>query len=154
MTSSDQQVPPTAGRNSNARTPLIDGPPMAKIVNLTPHPVHVFPSGTPDRIDPGSVTPLRVIAPSSQHQTVRLGQRVIGPDELDFGVPVARVAFGVADGGVPPLPPPVKGTYFLVSLVVGLAAYNRDDVLVCHDTVRDLDGSIIGVRALARPHRP
>ncbi|SCL20467.1 hypothetical protein GA0074692_0875 [Micromonospora pallida] len=126
---------------------------MAEIVNLTPHPVRIFPSDTPDRIEPGSVTPLRVITPSTQHQPVRLGQRVIGPDDLDLGVPVERVAFGAADDGVPPLPPPVEGTYYLVSLVVGLAAYGRDDVLVCHDTVRDLDGSIIGVRALARPHR-
>ncbi|MFV2102121.1 hypothetical protein [Micromonospora sp. LOL_024] len=40
-----------------------------------------------------------------------------------------------------------------MSLVVGLAASDREDLLVCHDTVRDLDGSIIGVRTLARPHR-
>ncbi|WP_272945107.1 hypothetical protein [Salinispora pacifica] len=40
-----------------------------------------------------------------------------------------------------------------MSLVVGLAGHDRDDLLVWHDTVRDLDGSIIGARKLARPHR-
>jgi hypothetical protein len=126
---------------------------MAEIVNLTPHPVQIFPSDTPDRIAPGSVTPLRVITPSTQHQPVRLGQHVVGPDDLDLDVPVERVAFGAAHNGIPPLPPPVAGTDYLVSLVVGLAGHNRDDLLVCHDTVRDLDGSIIGARKLARPHR-
>ncbi|PZG09662.1 hypothetical protein C1I95_28745 [Micromonospora craterilacus] len=126
---------------------------MAEIVNLTPHPVRIFPSDTPDRIAPGSVTPLRVITPSAQHQPVRLGHRVIGPDDLGLDIPVERVAYGAADNGSPPLPPPVTGTYYLASLVVGLAAVDRDDVLVCHDTVRDLEGSIIGTRTLARPHR-
>jgi hypothetical protein len=29
------------------------------IVNLTPHPLHIYPPDTPDRIAAGSVTPLR-----------------------------------------------------------------------------------------------
>ncbi|MEO3780484.1 hypothetical protein ABGB16_27455 [Micromonospora sp. B11E3] len=125
---------------------------MAMIVNLTPHPVRIWPEDTPDRIDPDSVTPLRVIPPSTQ-QPARLGERVVGPDDLDLGVPVERVAFGAAQHSTPSLPPPVEGTYYLVSLVVGLAAYDRDDLLVCHATVRNLDGSVIGARKLARPHR-
>ncbi|MBU8857742.1 MULTISPECIES: hypothetical protein [unclassified Micromonospora] len=84
---------------------------------------------------------------------MRLGQHVVGPDDLGLDIPVERVAFGATHHGVPPLPSPAAGTYYLVSLVVGLAATGRDDLLVCHDTVRDLDGSIIGVRKLARPHR-
>ncbi|SCL17886.1 hypothetical protein GA0074694_2164 [Micromonospora inyonensis] len=59
-----------------------------------------------------------------------------------------RVAFGT---GITPLPPPVPGTFYLVPLVVGLAAQHRDDLLVPHDTARDMTGSIIGVRRLARP---
>ncbi|RNH99682.1 hypothetical protein EEZ25_22110 [Micromonospora aurantiaca] len=126
---------------------------MTHIVNLTPHPVRVFPSDTPDRIEPDSVVPLRVIPASPQHAPARLGQHVVGPDDLDLDIPVERVAFGATHNGVPPLPSPAAGTYYLVSLVVGLTATGRDDLLVCHDTVRDLDGSIIGVRKLARPHR-
>lgn len=124
---------------------------MATIVNLTPHPVQIFPAATPDRIEPGSVAPLRVITPSTQHPPARLGQHVIAVDDLDLGVPVDRVAFGTGNG--PTLPPPAEGTFYLVALVVGLAAHTRDDLLVCHDTVRDLSGSIIGARRLGRPHR-
>ena len=124
------------------------------IVNLTPHPVHIYPSDTPDRIEPGSVTTLRVIEPSAQHQPVRLGQHVVGDDDLDLGIPVERVAFGSSNNGVTTLPPTVEGTYYLVSLVVGLAASDRNDLLVPHDTVRDISGSIIGSRKLARPSRP
>ncbi|MDG4803656.1 hypothetical protein [Micromonospora sp. WMMD980] len=126
---------------------------MTEIVNLTPHPVRVFPEDTPDRIEPGSVTPLRVVPTSTAHQPARLGQHVLGPEHLDLDVPVERVAYGAAHHDFPPLPPPLPGTYYLVSLVVGLAATSREDLLVCHDTVRDLNGCIIGVRKLARPHR-
>jgi hypothetical protein len=82
-----------------------------------------------------------------------LGQLVIGADNLGIGVPVERVAFG-PDNGVMVLPDPVPGTWFVVALVVGLAASHRSDLLVPHDYVRDVDGSIIGSRKLARPHRP
>jgi hypothetical protein len=34
-----------------------------------------------------------------------------------------------------------------------LAASDRDDLLVPFDTVRDLEGSIIGTRSFARPVR-
>ncbi|SCL17883.1 hypothetical protein [Micromonospora inyonensis] len=57
------------------------------VVNLTPHPVHVYPVATPDRIEPGSVTPLCVIAPSDRHQPARLGYRVIEDENIDLEVP-------------------------------------------------------------------
>lgn len=66
-------------------------------------------------------------------------------------MPVERVAFGPGDGTIP-LPEPATGTWYVVSLVVGLAATDRRDLLVPHDYVRDLDGVIIGSRKLARPH--
>ncbi|WP_416901304.1 hypothetical protein [Micromonospora echinospora] len=118
------------------------------VVNLTSHPVHVYPVATPDRIESGSITPLCVIALSDRHQSARLGYRVIEDENIDLGIPMHRVAFGT---GITPLPPPVPGTFYLVPLVVGLAAQHWDDLLVSHDTVRDLTGSIIGVRRLARP---
>ncbi|MFG1954327.1 hypothetical protein [Micromonospora sp. NPDC048830] len=124
-----------------------------QLVNLTPHPVAVYSVDTPDRIEPGSVLPLRVISPSAQHQPARLGQSVVGVDDLGLGIPVEQVAFGTGGGGVTALPEPVEGVFYLVSLVVGLAAVERADLLVPHDTVRDLSGSIIGTRKLARPHR-
>jgi hypothetical protein len=124
------------------------------LVNLTPHPLHIYPSDTPDRVEPGSVTPLRVIAPSADHHPARLGHRIVGPENIDVGVPVDRVAFGPDTGQVSSLPEPRSGTWYVVSLVVGLAATHRDDLLVPHEYVRDLDGAVIGSRKLASPHRP
>jgi hypothetical protein len=92
-----------------------------------------------------------VIAPSVEFAPARLGQRVIGQERID-GVPVETVAFGPANGQVS-LPEPRAGTWYVVALVVGLAAPHRDDLLVPHDYVRDMDGCIIGSRKLARPHR-
>jgi hypothetical protein len=51
------------------------------------------------------------------------------------------------------VPEPAPGTCFVVSLVVGLAAAHRTDLLVAHAYVRDLDGCIIGSGKLVRPAR-
>jgi hypothetical protein len=121
------------------------------IVNLTPHPMHIYPADTPERIAPGSVSPIRVIAPSTQYPPARLGQRVIGEDgSIEDGITVDLVAFGPSNGQVT-LPEPREGIWYLVALVVGLAAAHRADLLVPHEYVRDLDGCIIGSRKLARP---
>lgn len=121
------------------------------IVNLTPHPLHIYPADTPDRIVVGSVAPLRVLPPSAQQPPARLGHQVIGEQLIDDDIPVALVAFGPREGQVSDLPEPRTGTWYVVSLVVGLAAVHRDDLLVLHEYVRDLDGHVIGSRMLARP---
>jgi hypothetical protein len=77
-----------------------------RLVILTPHPINVYPVETPDRIQRDSVIPVRVLPPSGQHGPARLGQRDQGVEELNLGVPVHRVAFGLADGGVDDLPEP------------------------------------------------
>jgi len=123
------------------------------IVNLTPHPLHIYPQDTPDRIAVGSVAALRVLPPPAQHHPARLGHQVLSAERAHDGIPVEQVAFGVADGPVSDLPEPRPGTCYVVSLVVGLAAVHRDDLLVLHEYVRDLDGRVIGCRKLARPQR-
>lgn len=122
-------------------------------VNLTPHPLHIYPLDTPDRIEPGSVAPKRIIPPSAAHPPARLGQTVLSTAFWHDGVVVDDVAFGPEAGHATALPDPVSGTWYIVSLVVGLAARDRDDLLVPHAYVRDLRGSIIGSRKLARPSR-
>ncbi|MFY1673956.1 hypothetical protein ACN27G_29055 [Plantactinospora sp. WMMB334] len=121
------------------------------IVNLTPHPLNIYPYDTPDHICSGDVLPIRVLPPSVQHQPARLGSQVIGEERIDDAIPVMRVAFGPGNGRFSDLPDPVPGTWYVVSLVVGFAAAHRDDLLVLHQYVRDMDGRIIGSRALARP---
>ncbi|GAA0908635.1 hypothetical protein [Virgisporangium aurantiacum] len=122
-------------------------------VNLTPHPLHIYPLDTPDRIEPGSVAAARIIPPSSAHPPARLGQTVLDSCFRHDGIVVEDVAFGPEAGHTAALPDPVAGTWYIESLVVGLSASTRDDLLVPHAYVRDLEGSIIGPRKLARPSR-
>ena len=123
------------------------------LVNLTPHPLNIYPPNTPDRIAPGSVAPTLVIPPLPAQPAARLGHTVVGTSFVHNGVVVEDVAFGPEAGKTTRLPDPLPGTWYIVPLVVGLAATHRDDLLVPHDYVRDLSGSIIGSRKLARPTR-
>lgn len=119
------------------------------IVNLTPHPMHIFPMDCPDRIVPGSVEPLWTL-PACDGRPARLGETVVSPArflDADFAAPVVDVVFGTAET----LPPPVDGVWFLTSRPVAMASRDRTDLLVPHLPVRDLDGSTLGCRALARP---
>jgi hypothetical protein len=125
------------------------------ILNLTPHPMHIYPLDTPDRIAPENAHPIAVIPPSAEHPRARLGHTVVpGSATVLDGVPVEEVVFGADTSDPHWLPDPVPGTRYVVSLVVGLAADHRDDLLVPHDYVRDLNGAVIGSRKLARPVHP
>jgi hypothetical protein len=122
------------------------------LVNLTPHPLRFYPAGTPDHIDEGSAVPCLVLDPSPHHQPARLGQRTVGPSVTVDGIPVEPVAYGDT-AQAPDLPLPHDGTWYVVSLAVGLAADHRADLLVLHEHVRDLNGRIIGARKLGHPCR-
>lgn len=124
------------------------------IVNLTPHDMHIFAAGTPDRIEPGTVTPTHIIPPSPRHRPVLLGHRVIDAMTMTVdGIVVDDVAFGADTGQADWLPEPSPGVGYLVSLPVGLAATHRSDLLVVHEPVRDHQGHALGCRKLARPVR-
>lgn len=122
-------------------------------VNLTPHPITIYPADTPDRIEPGTVTPTRIVPPSATHPPARLGQTNLETGFSYDGVAIEDVAFGPDAALTPTIPDPVAGTWYIVALVVAIAARDRDDLLVPHAYVRDLDGSIIGSRRLGRPTR-
>jgi len=123
------------------------------LVNLTPHPVHIYSSDTADRIERDSIAPVSVVPVSETYHPARLGQTVVGTDDLNIGIPVEVVEFGTDPNCGNTLPDPLDGVWYVVSLVVGLAAQHRNDLLVVHDYVRDMSGSILGCRKLARPHR-
>ena len=125
------------------------------IVNLTPHAMHIYPPGTPDRIDPTTVPASGIICipPSEHYPPVRLGHIITGTATVHDGIPIEDVIFGVYSRKVNWLPEPLPGAFFVVPLVVGLAASDRNDLLVPHDDVRDMSGCIIGSRKLARPAR-
>ncbi len=122
------------------------------LINLTPHPMHIFPPATPDRIERGSVAPSHVVPPSSH--TARLGHRVVGTAPPVDGICVEDLVFGADSHRADWLPVAAEDVWYIVSLPVGLAATDRTDLLVVHEPVRDLDGSAIGCRKLGRPVRP
>lgn len=140
------------------------------LVNLTPHPIRIYPTDTPDRIRP-DVEPLLTIEPSPDYPPARLtenradGATTYLPANADDAAssltrfaPVVTVEYGgIPRHGRLTLP---RGddhephrTWFVVSLVVALAALHRSDLLVPYREVRNLEGSVIGCRMLARPTR-
>ncbi len=121
------------------------------IVNLTPHPIHIYPPDTPDRIEPGSVEPIHVIEPSGT--VARIGEIELGTVyERNCDLPVEYVEYRHATGLPPIAPAPLDQptTWYVVSLALALAV-DRHDLLVPHRAVRNMDGSVIGCRLLARP---
>lgn len=115
------------------------------LVNLTPHPLHIYPRDTPDRIERGSVEPGMVIPPSDI--VARIGQVELGTVYLNgCDLPVEYVEYHHVVG----LPDPQPDTWYVVSLALALA-HDRADLLVIYREVRDMDGATIGCRQLARP---
>lgn len=115
------------------------------IVNLTPHPMHVFPPDCPDRIERDAVEPARVLPACVRPP--RLGETEIGLPWAVAGVPVVDITFGVGEG----LPAPQPGVFLVVSRPVAMVNRHRSDLLVPHEVVRDLGGATLGCRAFARP---
>jgi len=116
---------------------------MAKLVNLTPHPITIVVGDQK-----------LVLAPSGQVARVGQGYRDLGT--LDFGdvaVPVVATTYGDIVG----LPPEQPGTFYIASILVAQVAWamGRLDVLA-PDTgagaVRDEQGRVVGVtRLIASP---
>lgn len=130
------------------------------IVNLTPHPLHIYPADCPDRIEDGAVEPLFSVAPSGK--TARLVENSLGtwftlafdgqvPAESFTAVPVEGVEYGHIDGLPVPDGYETPRTWYVVPLVVALAAPGRSDLLVPYRDVRNINGTVVGCRQLARP---
>lgn len=117
------------------------------LVNLTPHPMHIYPLDCPDTINPGAVQPIATIPPTAG-LAVRLGETVVGlGPTLREGIPTVDIRFGTADT----LPATVPGQFLITSRPVAMANPGRADLLVPHQPVRDRNGNILGCRAFARP---
>lgn len=113
---------------------------MTKIVNLTPHPIHIVglgeikPDGKPARLEErtelvGSITVHATENPNAKTAVI---------------VPLIQKKMGrIID-----LPEPQDETLFVVSLPVAQAAH-RSDVLAIGESIRDEKGNIIGAKSLA-----
>lgn len=126
------------------------------IVNLTPHPIRIYPIDTPDRIDPADYAPTLILnvsdLPAARIGEIDLGtQRLLGCD----GIPIEYVEYTAHGGLVHPLPGAQNPeVWYVVSLVVAMQqtyVYNRPDLLVPYREVRNVEGTVIGCRQLARP---
>lgn len=112
------------------------------ILNLTPHPIRVYEHDRKDGSDDLDTGLRYVIDP--EPIPARLATIELGPD----GTGAELVEYGHAHD----LPPQRDGVRLIVSLVVALAlADRRPDLLVPYREVRNLQGTVIGCRALAQP---
>jgi hypothetical protein len=125
---------------------------MSALINLTPHPVRIYGWDVPDRFDPAEFEPSYVLEPSGT--VARIGEIELGTQHLrNCPVPVEYIEYRHANG----LPEPylldagMYATWYVVSLALALAAVDRGDLLVPYREVRNLDGTVIGCRLLARP---
>lgn len=131
------------------------------IHNLTPHPIRIYPPHAPDRLDPAEWQPTVELPVAEGWQPARIGEQSLGTASYLAGIPIEYVEYAPHGGTVHPLPAVEKddrGTvtvFYVVSLVVGLVltcgGHNQPDLLVPYREVRNLAGTVIGCRQLARP---
>lgn len=111
-------------------------PPPVELRNLTPHEIVLeTPSGTLH------LPPTGVVARCDTTREV-LGH--VSVDEVN--VPITHVRVEDCEN----IPPPREGVMLIVSRIVAEARPDREDLLIPDDAVRDSDGRIVAVRALAR----
>lgn len=127
------------------------------LTNLTPHPIRIYGWEVPDRFEPGEHEPVMEVAPSGQ--VARLGEVDLQWAGLrGCEAPVQMVEYGHLSG----LPQNNADwdrncDWYIVSLPVALACgphagtYARSDLLVPFREVRNVEGTVIGCRALALP---
>ena len=103
------------------------------IINLTLHPINFL-----DWYN----HPILTVEPSGVIARARQTRTLCG---TIAGIPVNQCAYGQVQG----LPEPAKETIYVVSAITAQACPEREDVYIVDDSVRDSNGRIIGVRALA-----
>lgn len=124
------------------------------VLNLTPHSITVYAPQAPDRAEPGDLYPAGILPVAGPPARIEAAYGDSAELVIDdglvsgcFGIPTRTVQYA---SRVVNLPDPVPGTLHLVSLPVALAAAGRADLLVVDREVRNLAGTVIGCRALAR----
>jgi hypothetical protein len=130
------------------------------LVNLTPHPIRIYPPDAPDRLDPDEWVPT-IELPVADQPPARIGEQTLGTASYIGAIPIEYVEYASHGGTVHPIPPVQRddrgepAAFYVVSLVVGLvltySGHNRPDLLVPYREVRNLAGTVIGCRQLARP---
>lgn len=105
-----------------------------EIINLTPHAVHIMDLNS---------TEIITIAPSGTVARAKTERKLIG--EIN-GISVFSTSFGELEG----LPEQREGIVYIVSALAAQAVNNRSDIFIPDDVVRDVEGRVIGCRALGK----
>ncbi len=109
---------------------------MEVIINKTPHPVNIVNAQN---------EVIRTFPACLKDKLIRLKADVKQVGEID-GVPVSSTEFGSPEG----LPKERNDVYYIVSQLVASACFDRMDLLVPAEVVRDENGQIVGCRSLGR----
>lgn len=110
---------------------------MARIVNLTTHPITVYAADRPIASWPPS-------GPLARLAEIRRDAEPLSTDQGD--IPVTEISYAPE---VLDLPAPAAGTAYIVSRVLA-AQVRRDDLYFPFDEVRDGAGRIVGCRGFGR----
>lgn len=108
---------------------------MAKLINLTPHPVTLINLDTELTIPSSGIA--RVEQKTEPVGTITIGHHVVR---------LTKTVFGKETNG---LPDP-DGNLYIVSMLVCQANPTRDDLYIVNETVRDEEGRIVGAKSLAQ----
>ncbi|WP_147269080.1 hypothetical protein [Sphaerisporangium album] len=118
------------------------------IVNLTTHPIHLYPPSAPDTVT-GADTPLRSIPPSGT-----VARLAVTPGEAatvhvaGLDVPLQSSVYGAAQH----VPDPEPGTLYLIalSLAMEMRRTGRVDLIVVDRLVRNDADTVVGCRGFGR----
>ena len=108
-----------------------------KLVNLTPHAIHLYKDGD---------LMLTIEKPESALRLPEEQEHLFFIGASGKQIEVKKKKFGETYQ----LPEPKKGVLYIVSLIVALAFPKRQDFLVTNDAVRDENGNIIGCKGFSK----
>ena len=116
---------------------MYPNPRMTRLVNLTPHEVVIHHYHYTTRVAPSGIV-ARVAQKTCAIQTA---WDAVSHTQC---IPIVRSEYGAVEG----LPAPVEDTIYIVSGMVRAALPTRTDIASPANLVRDVEGKIIGCKAL------
>ena len=123
-----------------------------RIVNLTPHPLNFYSADVPDRATEEELGAglLATIPPSGE--MARLAVENLDQEGAVAADGATIPVFGARYGELENLPAPQEDVVYVVPLLTAMAVEGRPDLLVPHQQVRNVAGTVVGCRALGRCH--
>lgn len=118
------------------------------IVNLTPHPIHIYAPDAPDIVT-DEHAPIHTIPASGQVARIATTRTQAGTVPLaGLEIPLGEATYGAVEG----IPDPRPGTLWLVSLpcATEMRWSGRDDLVVVDRLVRNAENTVVGARGFGR----